>query len=383
MTGVHTSNGPAEEARGKGQELPGRVVLVMQGGGALGAYQGGVYQALHEAGIEPDWVIGTSIGAINGAIIACNETPRRLERLLEFWSRVRSPPVGWGLLPTFLANYATHVMRLTMGVPGFYSPSAMLAWGLQASVGAERAAFYSIEPLKRLLPDLVDFRYLNGGHPRFTLGLVNVQSGEMRYVDSRDTAIMLDHVLGSSAIPPSFPAVRIDGEVYWDGGIYSNTPIEAVFDDSPRRDSVVFAVQVWHMRGPEPESVWGVMSRQKDIAFASRARSHIARQAQLHHLRCVIRQLVNMLPDNQRRTPQVRELARFGCNTFMHIVELNAAPLDDESYTRDVDFSEATVHARWEAGYADTRLILARRPWNNPVDHSLGVAIHASDAESD
>jgi NTE family protein len=275
---------------------------------------------------------------------------------------------------------ANKLLTLTTGVPGFYSPNEATAWGLQARVGVERAALYSVDPLRRLLPDLMDFKRINGGHPRFTLGLVNVQNGRMRYFDSRDTVIGLDHVLGASALPPSFPAVKIDGEVYWDGGIFSNTPIEAVFDDNPRRDSIVFAVQIWQERGPLPQSLWEVLNREKDIMFASRTASHIARQAQIHKLRQVVRELVRLLPEDQRNRPEVEELVGYGCGTFMHIVEINSVPFDSDDYTRDIDFSEATVNRRWAAGYNDTRRILKRRPWEKPVDHLAGVAVHGSDA---
>jgi NTE family protein len=374
--GTSAATPVASTARG----LPGRVVLVMQGGGALGAYQGGVYQALHDAGIEPDWVIGTSIGAINGAIILGNRVERRVERLREFWSRIQSrPTLPSGLLPPYWENYANDLMTLTTGVPGFYSPNRSAAWGLQARLGVEKAAFYSVDPLRGLLPDLVDFARINAGEARFTLGLVNVQSGRMRYFDTRDTAITLEHVLGSSALPPAFPAVRIDGETYWDGGLYSNTPIEAVFDDNPRCSSIVFAVQIWQARGPTPHTLWDVMNREKDIMFASRADSHIARQAQIHQLRRVVRELVGMMPEEQRARPEVQELAGFGCGTFIHLVEINAAPLDGEGYSRDIDFSEASVHARWAAGYADTRRILQHRPWDQPFDPIAGVAVHSSD----
>jgi len=360
--------------------LPGQVVLVMQGGGAQGAYQGGVYQALHEAGIEPDWVIGTSIGAINGSIIAGNEVERRLERLHDFWSRVEVRPPGvFGAITPTLGSPATDFATLLTGVPGFFSPNPAFLLGPEALVGIERAAIYSVDPLRKLLPELVDFDRVNSGKPRFTIGLVGVRDSRMRYFDSNYGKIGLDHVLGSSAVPPTFPAVRIDGEAYWDGGIYSNTPVEAVFDDDPRRSSVVFAVQIWHTRGPEPESVAQVFTRQKDIMFGSRSRSHIARQAQLHRMRHIVRTLVGMLTEEQRKTLEVQELAGYGCATVMHLVEINAGPLDGETNSREYDFSPATIAARWQAGYADTRRTIARRPWDDPVDPAVGVAVYASD----
>ncbi len=364
----------------KRQTLPGQVVLVMQGGGAQGAYQGGVYEALHEAGIEPDWVIGTSIGAINGSIIAGNEIPQRLERLREFWSRVETgPPRLLGVLAPMFGNPSHELATLLTGVPGFFSPNPAFLLGPEAAVGVERAAMYSVDPLRKLLPDLVDFDLVNSGKPRFTLGLVGVRDSQMRYFDSSYGRVGLDHVLGSSAVPPTFPAVRIDGEAYWDGGIYSNTPVEAVFDDAPRQSSVVFAVQIWHTRGPEPESVAQVFARQKDIMFGSRSRSHIARQAQMHRMRHIIRTLVGMLSEEQRKSFEVQEFAGYGCTSVMHLIEINAEPLDGETNSREYDFSPATIAARWQAGYDDTRRTIARRPWDDPVDPAVGVALYASD----
>jgi NTE family protein len=355
---------PLDQAR-----LPGQVVLVMQGGGAPGCYQAGVYQALHEAGIEPDWVIGTSIGAINGAIIAGNQVADRLERLREFWARLESRFLGpWSKL-----------MPLVAGVPGYFHPNPAIAWGLDAEVGVEQASLYSVDPLKNLLPNFVDFNLINSGRPRFTLRLVGVRSGQMRYFDNKAETIGLAHVLGSSAIPPSFPAVRIEGEAHWDGGIYSNTPIEVVFDDNPCRDSVVFTVQIWHSRGSEPESIAQAFMRQKDILFASRSRSHIARQAQIHQLRHIVRELIEMLPEERKNSTRVRELADCGCAAIMHLVEINAEPLDGETNARDYDFSQSSIQARWAAGYADTRRMIARRPWDEPVDPGIGVAMYASD----
>jgi NTE family protein len=361
--------------------LPGQVVLVFQGGGALGAYQGGVYQALHEAEIEPNWVIGTSIGAINGAIIAGNDFEQRLDRLREFWDRLERKSL-WS--PASLAliggNFAAQMMTIFGGISGYFAPNRALAWGLHAPVGVERAGFYTIEALHETLSNLVDFARLNSGKPRLTVGAVNVRSGNMHYFDSRDMPLTLKHVLASGALPPAFPAIRIDGDPYWDGGIYSNTPIETVFDDYPRRDSVVFTVQVWHAGGPEPESLWQVLNRQKDIQYASRADSHIARQEHIHQLRHIVRELVRLMPEEQRATPAVKEMAGYGCGTFMHVIRLKAPRLDHEDHLRDIDFTSAGIHARWQTGYADTMRVLQRRPWDAPIDPMMGVAVHDSDA---
>jgi NTE family protein len=294
--------------------LPGEVVLVMQGGGAPGCYQAGAYHALHEAGIEPDWIIGTSIGAINGAIIAGNEASDRVQKLKEFWQRLDSRlPEPW-----------SQVTPVVAGVPGFYYVNPALALGVDAPVGIERAAMYLVDPLKEWLPTLVDFDRINSGRSRLTLGLTTVQSGEIRYFDSKRDKIALEHVLGSGAIPPSFPAVLIDGEYYWDGGVYSNSPIEVIFGENPRRNSVVFAVQVWPRRGVLPDTLQHAFMREKDILFSSRSRNHIKRLAELHRKRRIIRELIDMLPEERRKSPRVRELADWSCTTTMHIrIELS------------------------------------------------------------
>ena len=197
-------------------------------------------------------------------------------------------------------------------------------------------------------------------HPRLTVGAVNVKSGELRYFDSRDGALGLDEVMASGALPPGFPAIRVDGEAYWDGGLYSNTPLEAVLDDNPRRDSVIFSVNVWQPVGHEPESLWQVMAREKDIRYATRDDSHIARQKQIHRLRHVIRELARNLPSEKRNQPECRELAAGGCGTTMHGVRLLAPALDGEGYMKDLDFSAAGIRFRCEAGLADARRMIAR-----------------------
>jgi NTE family protein len=368
--------GEGDAARA-GHGLPGQVVLVLQGGGALGAYQVGVYQAMHEAGVEPDWVIGTSIGAINAALIAGNAPADRMERLREFWARVEqgSAP-DWISLFTGLANLSANVTTLLQGNPAFFLPNPYAWLSPHAHLGIDSAGYYTTAPLRETLSALIDADHLGARRTRLTVGAVNVRTGEMRYFDSRDDAVCLDHVLASGALPPAFPAIRVDGDPYWDGGIYSNTPIEAVLDDKPRRDSVIFAVQMWNPEGPDPETLWQVLGRQKDIQYASRARSHIARQKQIHHLRHIIRELSKRMPQALREQPDVEELAAWGCGTTMHVVRLIAPKLDGEDHTKDIDFTPGGIRARWDAGYADTKAMLERAPWKKPVDPIDGVVIH-------
>jgi len=354
----------------------GQVVLVLQGGGALGAYQLGVYEALHHAGIEPDWVFGTSIGAINASLIAGNRPEHRLQRLHAFWDQMLSADPGALAWPGS-ANLLANMMTVMRGIPNFFTPNLHSWRGSRATLGVEQAAYYSTAPLRETLLSLVDFEYLCQCRTRMTVGAVNAISGEMRYFDTAKERLCVEHVMASGALPPAFAAVRIEGQPYWDGGIYSNTPIEAVLDDKPRRDSLIFAVNVWHQTGPEPESIWDVMGRQKDIQYASRADSHIARQKQIHRLRHVIRELHKQVPGAKHEDPHVKELASWGCGTTMHVAHLVAPRLDGEDHTKDIDFTAAGVRARQQAGYADTLDMIERAPWTQAAaDPIEGVIEH-------
>jgi NTE family protein len=359
----------------------GQVVLVFQGGGALGAYQAGVYQALQEAGIEPDWVIGTSIGAINAALIAGNAPADRLERMREFWKRMtHSRAVQFaGMLPG-IGALAANAMTVTNGLEAFFKPNPWAFFGTQTRLGSELAGYYTTEPLEETLGELLNPQLMNAGRPRLTVGAANVQTGQMRYFDSREDVLTVRHVMASGALPPAFPAVRIDGELYWDGGILSNTPVEAVFDDKPRRSGVVFAVHVWAPTGPEPDSIWSVLSRQKDLQYSSRAITHIARQKQIHKLRHVIAVLADKLPPDVKATNEARELAAYGCPTQMHVIRLLSPPLAGEDHAKDIDFSPLGIRTRWEAGYAHTARVLAEAPWTTCVDPMEGIILHEAEA---
>jgi NTE family protein len=355
----------------------GQVVLVLQGGGALGAYQVGVYQALHEAGIEPQWVIGTSIGAINGAIIAGNPPEHRLEKLSRFWKGVqgRSMSDFAGLWPA-AASALFNAQTYAHGIAGFFSLNPFAIAGAHLPLGIERAGFYTTAPLRETLSGLTDFNYINAKNVRLTLGAVNVTNGEMHYFDNARCDLCVEHVMASGALPPAFPAVRVDGQPYWDGGIYSNTPIEVVLDDKPRRSSLIFAANVWHPTGPEPQSIWQVLARQKDIQYASRAQSHVARQQQIHRMRHIIRELGKHIPAEKQREADVRELLDYGCATVMHIVPLSIPRVNGEDHTKDIDFSPRGIRARWDAGYTDTRRAIEQAPWRREVDAMDGIVVH-------
>ncbi|WP_069263622.1 patatin-like phospholipase family protein [Paraburkholderia nodosa] len=366
--------------------LPGQVVLVLQGGGALGAYQLGVYEAMHEAGIHVDWVIGTSIGAINAALIVGNAPEHRFERLDEFWHRVTDRTrldvaATWpGFAPGWDKTFAK-LMIIGGGIAGFFQPNPVSWFGPLAHLGVDRASYYRIAPLRDTLVSLVDFELLNAGHPRLTVGAVNARTGAMRYFDSRDQRLSVEHVMSSGALPPAFPAVRIDGEPYWDGGIYSNTPVEVVLDDKPRHSSVIFSVQVWNPAGPEPQSIWQIAERQKDIQYASRTESHIARQQQIHRLRHVIRELAKRVPANERDALDVKELAAWGCETTMRLIKLAAPRLDGDDQLKDIDFTPSGIAARRRAGYEAAMRAIDARPWDAPMDPIEGLSVYSADEE--
>ena len=355
---------------------------MLQGGGALGAYQVGVYQALHEAGVEPDWVIGTSIGAINGAMIAGNPVQARLDRLNAFWRRVEHSPflaASSHLPPPFGAMFPNWT-TITAGVEGFFRPNPLAFLGLNVPLPPDAAGYYSTQPLSKTLSGLVDFSEINAGRTRLTIGAANVHSRALRYFDSRDMEVSVRHVMASGALPPAFPAVRIDGELCWDGGILSNTPVEAVFDDKPRRNSLVFAVHLWNPCGAEPESMRQVMNRQKELQYSSRAVSHIQRQQQIHRLRHIVAELSARLPASELADPDVREMASYGCLTRMHVVRLLAPMLKGEDHTKDIDFSSSGIKRRREAGYAHARRVLDEEPWKADFGPLEGFVLHEAPA---
>jgi NTE family protein len=355
----------------------GQVVLVLQGGGALGAYQVGVYEALHQAGVEPDWIIGTSIGAINAGIIAGNKPQDRLAKLNEFWNRMERPSI-WPFAPawTGVSDTWSYWSTLVGGIPGFFEPHLPAFLGAQIPLGLDRAGFYSTASLRQTLGELVDFSIINARVPRLTVGAANVRTSMMHYFDSRQSEINAKHIMASGALPPAFPAISIDGEYYWDGGILSNTPTEVIFDDYPRRNSLIFAVHLWNPTGPVPQSIWEVLHRQKDIQYSSRIASHITRQQQTHRLRHVVSQLVRYLPDDVRKTEAVQELAGYGCVTQMHVVRLLAPRLENENHTKDIDFTPSGIRMRREAGFEATMRALRQAPWEGDFDPIEGVILH-------
>ncbi len=309
------------------------IVLVLQGGGALGAYQAGVYQALHEHDLVPDWIVGTSIGAINAALIAGNRQEDRLHKVKAFWDRVAHPDmmdmakISDSLRQSNIwLNTLDTVMR---GAPGFFRPRMFSGFALGLQVPAEQASFYDTSELNDTLKELVDFDYLNaGGAIRLTVNAVNVRTGELAHFDSRTGQLCADHVRASGSLPPAFAPTRIDGELYWDGGLYSNTPLESVLNEMPGGDTICFMVDLWSAEGPEPVTMDQVNTRQKDVTFASRSQRHIDDYVVTHTMQRKLREMYARLPARERTAQDEEDLLALGCDATLHIVRLPYAGRD-------------------------------------------------------
>jgi len=358
-----------------------RVVLVLQGGGALGAYQAGVYQAMHEHGLTPDWVVGTSIGALNGALIAGNERANRLPRIKEFWDRVAHRDLfDMRRLPDSARRFNIWLNTLDSafrGVPGFYTMRWFNPFAAGLPVEAEDASFYDTNPLEETLRQLVDLRCLNETcRIRLTVSAIKVTCGHLDNFDTAHQYVDLRHIMASGAMPPGFPPVRIDGDLYWDGGLYSNTPLETVLTDEPRVDTVCFMVDLWSANGPEPQSIEQVQTRQKDVVFASRSDRHIDAYLRGHKLRRLIRILRAKLPAGTLTPEEVEELDRVGRDTTLHIVRLAYAGRDWQMASKDINFSKGSIEWRWQQGYQDALRAIEIGAWRTAVPEEAGVLVH-------
>lgn len=341
-------------------------VLVLQGGGALGAYQAGVYEALAEAGEAPDWVAGISIGAINAAIIAGNAPEDRVPALRAFWDRVSSElpyrlddPIGFARRAF---NETSALFAATFGVPGFFNPRVpMLPPEWPAEL--EQLSYYDTTPLRRTLLELVDFERINRRQTRFSVGAVNILSGNFVYFDNRHRAIGPEHVMASGALPPGFPPVEIDGEWYWDGGLVSNTPLQYVLDARPHCEMTVFQVDLFSSRGIIPRTMADVDQRVKDIRYSSRTRQSTDLSKQLQKTRAAARRLALKVPEELRDDPDLLMLMNHhpeGAVAVMHLI--NRAD-DYESNSKDYEFSRLTIEEHWTAGHLDALYSLHHSDW--------------------
>lgn len=356
-----------------------KTVLVLQGGGALGAYQGGAFEALCAAGLEPDWVAGISIGAINSAIIAGNPPERRVKRLREFWDRVSShlllPPLATDNASRKIFNETAAALVASTGAPGFfdprYPPAVIMPPGTVQAI-----SIYDTSPLKKTLLELVDFDLLNSGKMRFSVGAVEVATGNQIYFDSATTKIIPEHIMASGALPPGFPPVSIDGTLYWDGGIVSNTPLQYVLDGSlPRSDMCIFQVDLFSAQGTVPDTLFDVQTREKEIRYSSRTRLNTDYSKLLQELRRAVRRLDGVLPDDIKSTFDWKLLTRHSCNAAITIVHLIHRRAVYSTQSNDYEFSRYTVNEHWRAGIDDVERTLSNPAWINREKPEDGVMV--------
>jgi NTE family protein len=342
-------------------------VLVLQGGGALGAYQAGAYEALAEAGYEPDWVAGISIGAINGALIAGNRPEHRAARLREFWEKVSSglqasvPFLDDMVRPFF--NEASASFAASFGIPGFFAPRIPPA-PFQKNGTPEAISYYDTAPLARTLADLVDFEWLNSHGPRLSVGAVDVKLGNFKYFDSAERPLDARHIMASGALPPAFAPVEIDGCHYWDGGIVSNTPIDYVVEFAgPREDMVIFQVDVFRARGELPETLSEVTEREKDIRFSSRTRFNSDHVKKLQDMSTAAGRLYAKLPPELKDDPDAAILSSWACRAHVTVAHLIRRDTGAHTGTKDYEFSRLSVEEHWETGRANVRKGLKSKEW--------------------
>jgi len=359
-----------------GNQYDKKVGLVLQGGGALGSYQAGVYEAIASSHYSPDWVAGISIGAINAALIAGNVPEHRVARLREFWEIVTAPSSMW---PTDLEDPWLALQKksggqaaLMFGQPGFFAPQSLFDWlGMTQPI-----SYYRTEELKATLERLVDFDLINHSDGiRLSVGAVNVRTARFAYFDSAEMPIRAEHIMASGALPPGFPPVEIDGEFYWDGGLVSNTPLQYVLDYMPRRSRLTFQVDVFHATGDMPTSLEEVAERQNDIRYASRTRHNTDIFAQKHEVRHAINEMLSALPEELRELPEAKRLHSFGCVTTMDVAQIIYRPFAPQGAAKDYEFTRPTMLTRWNQGQRDATATLEAAPWLAPAEPHVGMRI--------
>jgi NTE family protein len=366
MVAMDTSESAPAKTPAKAQR-----VLVLQGGGALGSYQAGAYQALCHFDFEPEWVAGISIGAINAAIIAGNPREKRIGRLKEFWETVSSPvswnPVVKGDRARSLFNETSAALIATFGVPGFFTPRFPPA-PLWPQGSPQSQSYYDTAPLRATLERLVDFDRINALETRLSVGAVSVTSGNFKYFDNFEfkklgKKIGPEHIMASGALPPGFPSVVIDGEHFWDGGIASNTPLDFVLEGETDRDLLIFQVDLFSARGPLPTSLLEAAEREKDIRFSSRTRMNTDKNKQIHNARMAVRDLIGKLPDYLKNDPSVEWLRKASKENTVTVVHLIYKSKNYETNSKDYDFSHVGMVEHWNAGVRDVHLSMRHEDW--------------------
>jgi NTE family protein len=356
------------------------IALLLQGGGALGSYQGGVYQALAEADLLPDWVAGISIGAINSALIAGNPPGQRVEKLREFWETVSDSPLGTPYLRSVqysddfrrVVNQTRALGILLFGAPHFFAPRFPHPMFLPSSP-VDALSHYDNSPLRETLGRLVDFDRINSGETRFSVGAVNVGSGNFVAFDNTTHHIGPEHVVASGSLPPGFPAAEVAGEYFWDGGLVSNTPLQWVLDSRPRQDTLAFQVDLWPARGELPHNLLEAEVRVKEIQFSSRTRAATDHVKNAQRLRMAFANVIKQLPEEMRNQEDVKLLEAETDDKVCNIVHLIYRSKKYEGIAKDFEFSRRTMEEHWQAGYDDVARTLLHPEVLQLPDRQEGV----------
>ena len=356
-----------------------KLALVLQGGGALGAYQAGVYQALHEAGLEPDWVAGVSIGGINSAIIAGNPPERRVDRLREFWETITARHI-WAFTPDGddprkARNTWSATLTMLLGQPGFFTPNVPNPW-LSLRGAKTATSFYDSAPLRETLLRLVDFELLNRQAVRYACGAVNVLNGNFAYFDSAKVGILPEHIMASAALPPALPMVHVGTDCYWDGGLVSNTPLQYVLETTDSNNLVVFQVDLFSARGQLPRDMYDVLARQKDIQYSSRTRLVTDYFQNRHETDLMLKRLLAKLPDDaldEQERETKRRLENLPDITIMQLIYQQMAY---EGQAKDYEFSGTSMREHWDSGFRDTERTLRHKDWLRMPTTDGGIVVH-------
>jgi NTE family protein len=378
MTREPSESKPSRDGPIKGGKHD-HTILLLQGGGALGAYQAGAVEGLAEAGIHPDWIVGISIGAVNSTLIAGNPPEKRVAALREFWERASAhsplvPPSSMEAMRPALSRM-TFAATAMFGIQGFFTPRMVPPWVAPAG-SPEAMSFYDVQPLKATLQELVDFDLINRQAVRLSLGAVNVRTGNSIYFDNHKMELNPDHTLASGALPPGFPPAEIDGEVYMDGGISSNSPLWYVLDQDPRMSALILQVDVFSAAGEVPKNLEQAQERSKDILFSSKTRFNTNRLREVEELRASLRRLLEKLPKSLQSDPDVERLTEISTRGPMTLVHLiNRHPSRNHEF-KDGDFARATVTELWEAGRSDARRIISHPEWCNVTDFGEGLHVY-------
>jgi NTE family protein len=354
-----------------------KLVLVLQGGGALGAYQAGAYEALCAGGYVPEWLAGISIGAINAAIIAGNKPENRVPKLHAFWNKLSSGLQGVSAIPgnhgRSMFNEVSSWTATMFGIPGFFSPRATapaLSWLNPDS----SLSFYDTAPLRQTLEELVNFDLLNNGEIRLCVGAVNVRTGNFRYFDSMKEKLGPEHIMASGALPPGFPPVFIEGEAYWDGGLVSNTPLHYVVDIAGNGDNLcIFQVDLFSAKGPLPRSILEVAEREKEIRFSSRTRMVTDAAKTQHKLRTAARRLLKKLPENLHNDADVKILIENSSEAGVTVMHLINRSSEYDTQSKDYEFSRLSIDEHWDNGLRDTQKSLASQGWKTRAIPAVGM----------